>query len=152
MYKKPLITVLNKIYTPTNAIYQGKGKVYTYEVPQGLTSKQRETLDKSGFELNKISTYHHDQTVNKLREIVLDKDLEKKVIHLFLRAIGKAEIRGLQSIYSYYFTRSLPAHKFSPFHQEGFKNDTEQNDSKELFNLYTGYTSYTGCSTLLLDL
>jgi len=164
-YEKPLITILNKIYTPTNSIYHGKGQAYTYNLPKDLTSKQIEVFKNSSFELNKITTYTHEETVKKLREIVKDSSLEKKVLHLFFRIFAKGELRGIQSMYSYYFAKHLPEHSFTPFEEKevgdykldrckisGLKKEIEQNDAKNLYEFYIGYPSFYGCANLLLDL
>ena len=165
MYEKSLITVLNKIYKPTNSIYQGKGKAYTYELPQDLTSKQKKVLEDSAFEINKITTYKHEEVVEKLRQIVKDESLEQKVLHLFFRIFAKSEPRGIQSMYSYYFAKYLPAHSFTPFEYgevgdykldrckiSGLKKQSEQNDGKNLFDFYIGYPSFYGSTDPLLDL
>jgi len=164
-YEKSLITVLNKIYSPTNSIYNGKDRAYTYELPQDLTSKQIEVFKNSGFELNKITTYTHEETAQKLREIVKDDSLEQKVLHLFFRIFARGEPRGIQSMYSYYFAKHLPVHSFTPFEDaevgeykldrckiSGLKKEIEQNDAKNLYEFYIGYSSFYGCANFLLDL
>lgn len=164
-YDKQLLRVLKKIYSPTNSIYNGKNRAYTYELPQDLTSKEIEVFKNSGFKLNKITTYTHEKSVEELREIVKDGSLEKKVLHLFFRIFARGEPRGIQSVYSYYFAKHLPKHNFTPFEDgevgdykldrckiSGFKKHTEENDGKNLFHFHIGYPSFYGCGSLLLDL
>ena len=162
MTDEKIVKLLSKVYLHSNKeSYDFDKKISSYKLPDNLKEKDILLLENSGFEINKIEHYQHDNVVKELRKIVTENDFELIVFNLFIKAIGKGFHRGLQPIISYLFAKNIPEHKFEPFNDEKFRNpckicglpkDNWENDGKNLHDLYIGYCRIGGYSETLLDL
>ncbi len=163
MLDKNLINVLSKIYKYENSKHDFDKKVEIYQIPNSLTEKQKELLEASNFELNRIREHNHDEVIKELKGITENPDLEHIVSNLFIKAVGAGLKRGIQPIFSYYFAKNMPLHDFNPFIKKGYqiehtckicgiKKGMWDNDSKNLYDLYIGYCRFGGYAEMLLDL
>lgn len=158
-----LIKALSKVYKYENSEYDFDKKIKTYNIPDKLTAKQQKILSESNFELNTIKQYKHDDVVKQLKRISKNDKLEQIVSNLFIKAVASGLHRGIQPIFSYYFSKHMPEHTYELFNREGFRPDNTckvcgmketmwQNDSENIYHLYTGYAKLGGYTEMLLDL
>lgn len=166
MLTENIIKILGKVYQSANGTYDSDKELFEYSLPKTLSSKQRQLVAESGFLLNNIVQYQHDTVIKQLKEIAHTPYLESKVKRLFLKAIGEGFHRGLQPVFSFYFAKNMPLHTYEPCIGEYDEEDKTQipckisgipltiwqNDSENLYDLYTGYCRLYGCTELLLDL
>ncbi len=163
MLNKDLIKVLSKIYKHQNSEYDFEKEVKKYKIPDSLTERQKEILAKSKFELNNIKDYSHNDVIPRLKKISENSALEAVVSNLFIKAVGSGFNRGVQPIFSYYFSKNMPQHSFQQFVKEEYQtegickvcgiNETIcQNDNENLYDLYIGYCRLGGYTEILLDL
>ncbi|WP_158960719.1 hypothetical protein [Myroides fluvii] len=163
MIDPKLIKILSKVYLHQNTVaYDSDKQVYTYQLqPDNVKEKDLSLLAASGYEVNQIEHYQHNQVVQNLRTIVNQEGLEAKIYHLFIQAIGTGFHRGLQPIISYGYAKHLPDHHFEPFEEDAFRNpckicglpkDNWENEGKNLYDLYIGYCRIGGYTETLLDL
>ncbi len=163
MLNKDLINALSKIYTIDNSTYDFDKKIRIYKKPDNLTEKQINILEQSNFEVNKVEIYDHNEVVKELKNISENTPLEHIVSNLFIKAVASNFKRGIQPIFSYYFAKNMPPHDFSLFMRKGFKTTGDcricgikkniwQNDSENIYDLYTGYCRLGGYTEILLDL
>lgn len=156
------IKLLSKVYLYNNREnYDHDKNISNYKFPGNLKEKDVLLLQNSGFEINKLVHYQHNDVIKELQKIVTDNDLEIIVYNLFLKAVGTGFHRGLQTIISYLFARNIPEHDFEPFENEMFHNpcricglpkESWENDGKNLYDLYIGYCRIGGYTETLLDL
>lgn len=162
MTDEKIIKILSKVYLHNNQEnYDFDKKFGKYKLPDNLREKDILLVESSGFEINKIQHYQHDNVVEKLKKIATENDFEEIAFNLFMRAIGSGFHRGLQTVVSYLYAISIPEHKFEPFHDEHFRNPCKicglpkenwENDGKNLHDLYLGYCRIGGYTEMLLDL
>lgn len=166
MLDEQLVKVLTQIYWADNRNYHYDlaRRLRFYKVPADLKDKDRARLNDSGFEINVIRHYHHDDTVNALRNIAATPGLQSLIANLFMRAVGTGLRRGIQPILSYMYARVLPDHAFEPLIIEGCDNsnprcgicglykDSWENDGENLYHLYIAYCRIGGYFEMLLDL
>lgn len=163
MIDPKLTKILSKVYLHQNTVaYDSDKKFYTYQLqPNNIKEKDLSLLTTSGYSINQIEHYQHNQVVQDLRTIVNQEGLEHKIYHLFIKAIGTGLHRGLQPIISYAYAKHLPDHIFEPFEEEAFRNPCKicglpkenwENDGKNSHDLYIGYCRIGGYTEILLDL
>ncbi len=165
MIEKKLNRILQKIYSYENSELHRDKDFWTYSIPENLKKSEKELLAKSNFEINQIVHYSHDEVISKAKEIIeTTPNLEKKVCNLFLHSLGKGFYRGIQPIFSYYFIKNLPAHKYEKFkiseqdYRANFcnicqiKNEEWDNKSENISDLYIGQARLGGYPDLLVDL
>ena len=175
MLDKHLIKALSKVYRHENSDIDYEKNLSTYDLPSSLSTKQKSLIVNSGFEINQIQSYTHDDFIKELKDIVLKgivsndaatqhfKTLERLTANVFIKAVGSGWHRGIQPILSYYFAKHLSLHDFEPLYYVdydvaenckvcGLKQHSWRNNSKDLYNLHIGYLNLESAPFLILDL
>ena len=164
MLDNTTIKILSKVYTHSNEeTYDMKKQISTYKAPKELKEKEKLAFENSGFIINTIKHYTHDDTLIRLRKIVDDNPhLEALTYNLLIKAVATGFHRGLQPIISYLFAKHTPKHTFVPLGDDEYNCNTckicglpkasWENDGKNLYDLYIGYCRIGGYMEALLDL
>lgn len=153
MFDEKVIKILKRVYYGVEGEYDYNKKLYVYKLPDNLKQNEEQVVQDSGYKINNINLYTHDNFVRELRALVGASELESMVHKLFLKAIGTGWHRGLQPIVSYYYGVNMPDHVFEPFEDARYSNqckvcglpkDSWENDGKNLYDLYIGYCRVIG--------
>lgn len=134
-------------------------KVYYRRNGEKLTPEESDYLLSSGYPVNEIVAYSHDECVQGYKELLRHPNLTlEKLLAAYLCGFSSFP-RGRQPILSYLFARAVPEHTFTPFERGGdicaicsMSEQKRVHKGKEIFRAYWGYSWNEVWSTYLVEL
>ena len=139
-------------------IFDCDTKTTTYAL-DNLSHEELDYLLSSGYPVNEIVAYSHDECVQGYKKILRHTNLTlENLLAAYLCGFSSFP-RGRQPILSYLFARAVPEHTFTPFEKGGdicalcsiSKNIWIQK-GKEIFRTYWGYSWNEMWDKFLVDL